>query len=201
MIAPRHSSFNRLFYKINRRESTAILTGLISVILALATKFSYYGIISVVIAFLVHEFAHRQTARRLGCSSRFVLDPLGLIITLLSSIFPIAFLAPGYMGINCWGLPMTRKGLLTVAGSGPLSNIILALFAFLPLILRGYIPFGYQTLQFLYTFAVINTWIAIFNLIPFGPLDGAKIFRADKKAWLGLTGVAVVLYIVLLFLF
>jgi Zn-dependent protease len=200
MIGLRLSPLYRLFYEINRRESTAILTGLLAVILALATKFSYYGIISVIIAFLVHEFAHRQTARREGCSSRFVLDPFGLMITILSAIFPIAFLAPGYMGINCWGLPMTRKGLLRIAGSGPLSNIVLAVFAFLPLMLHSYITLGYHALSFLYTFAVVNTWITIFNLIPFGPLDGAKIFRADRNAWVGMTGIAVVLYIALLFI-
>jgi Zn-dependent protease len=32
--------------------------------------------------------------------------------------------------------------------------------------------------------AQINTWLAIFNLIPFGPLDGAKIFQWNKGAWL-----------------
>jgi Zn-dependent protease len=32
--------------------------------------------------------------------------------------------------------------------------------------------------------ARINTWLALFNLIPFGPLDGAKIMSWDKKVWL-----------------
>jgi len=32
--------------------------------------------------------------------------------------------------------------------------------------------------------AYINTWLALFNLIPFGPLDGAKIFRWNKGLWL-----------------
>jgi len=32
--------------------------------------------------------------------------------------------------------------------------------------------------------AQINTWLAVFNLIPFGPLDGAKIIGWSKGAWL-----------------
>jgi Zn-dependent protease len=32
--------------------------------------------------------------------------------------------------------------------------------------------------------AQVNTWLAIFNLIPLGPLDGAKILGWNKGAWL-----------------
>ncbi|MFO7773178.1 MAG: DUF951 family protein [Dehalococcoidia bacterium] len=39
--------------------------------------------------------------------------------------------------------------------------------------------------SFLFTLgAYVNTWLALFNLIPFGPLDGAKIFRWNKGIWL-----------------
>ncbi len=30
---------------------------------------------------------------------------------------------------------------------------------------------------------MINMWIAFFNLIPFGPLDGAKIIRWNPLVW------------------
>jgi Zn-dependent protease len=41
--------------------------------------------------------------------------------------------------------------------------------------------------------ALVNTWLAIFNLIPLGPLDGAKIFNWDKSVWVAALVVAVVL--------
>ncbi len=181
----------RIFYELNRKEPNAIALALIAVIIALTPKFSYYGIASVIIGFLFHEIAHRQTARRLGCASRFVLDPMGFIITLVSSVLPIAFLAPGYVGINCWGLPLTREGILKIAGAGPLTNIIMAGIA------TGLLQIGIWH-PFLYIFAVINSWLAIFNLFPFGPLDGAKIFRANSKIWAVMIAVAGLIYFVLL---
>jgi Zn-dependent protease len=43
--------------------------------------------------------------------------------------------------------------------------------------------------------AWINTWLAIFNLIPLGPLDGAKIIRWDRGIWSSAIGAAIVLLV------
>jgi Zn-dependent protease len=40
--------------------------------------------------------------------------------------------------------------------------------------------------SYLYAGASFNAWIALFNLLPFGVLDGEKIFNWNKIAW-GLT--------------
>jgi Zn-dependent protease len=36
---------------------------------------------------------------------------------------------------------------------------------------------------FIVLLAAFNAWIALFNLIPLGILDGFKIFSWDKKIW------------------
>ena len=63
---------------------------------------------------------------------------------------------------------------------GPLINIVVA-FVFLSLLLL------FETSQLLNTIAVsgakINFFLAFFNMIPFGPLDGTKVFSWNKAVW------------------
>lgn len=179
-----------LFKELNRTEARALAAALLGVSLALSPKFGLYGIASVLIGFIVHEMAHRQTARSVGCSSRFMLDPLGYSLTLVSTLFPIAFLAPGYVGIGCWGVVIGPRESLLISASGPATNIAMALVAY------GLLQAGFVH-PFLYVFAVINSWLALFNLIPLGPLDGAKILRASPGVWLAMAGVSAALYIFL----
>jgi Zn-dependent protease len=39
--------------------------------------------------------------------------------------------------------------------------------------------------------AFINAWLAVFNLLPFGGLDGQKLLRLDSRLWGGLLALAV----------
>ncbi len=71
-------------------------------------------------------------------------------------------------------------------------NIFLAIVFIL---LNGLYPYLVFSLG-----ARINTWLALFNLIPFGPFDGAKIISWDKKVWLVALIIAIGLFIYLEFL-
>ncbi len=82
-----------------------------------------------------------------------------------------------------------------VAAAGPLVNIILAIV--LGILLRmvdGFVlPYPLPNLLALgYSF---NSWFALFNLFPFGVLDGAKIFAWDKRVWGVMIAVAVLLFL------
>ncbi|MEM0021791.1 MAG: hypothetical protein QW039_05210 [Fervidicoccaceae archaeon] len=167
--------FAGIIYRLNEKEGYSLAVGAAAVVLALVGKFSYLGIISVLIGFFMHEMAHRFFARRAMCSSRFVLDPLGLAITLISSILPLAFLAPGYVGIYCYGNVLRRGDMLKISSGGIATNLALSIIG---AILYPISP------AFFSTFSVINAWFALFNLIPFGPFDGAKIFKISKLIWI-----------------
>ncbi|MFC1970731.1 hypothetical protein ACFLV0_02175 [Chloroflexota bacterium] len=73
-----------------------------------------------------------------------------------------------------YDLRQRRIGLISLAG--PTTNIALAL-------IFQVLDFTNPTLLFTLG-AQINTWLALFNLIPFGSLEGAKIFKWNKVAWI-----------------
>jgi Zn-dependent protease len=98
--------------------------------------------------------------------------PTGLILALICSLFGFVFAAPGAVMIHprtdIWGgttLTREKTGLISIAG--PAMNLCLAIVFLL-------LNMAYPMLVFSFV-ARINAWLAIFNLIPFGPLDGAKI--------------------------
>jgi Zn-dependent protease len=49
---------------------------------------------------------------------------------------------------------------------------------------------------YLYAGASFNAWIAMFNLLPFGVLDGQKIFDWNKIVWGCTMAVTMTLFIV-----
>jgi len=144
---------------------------------------NFYGgvLAGAILGFLVHEYSHREIARRQGCIAGFVLTQFGLALTLFSGLLrsigvPFVILAPGYVAIYCRGFAREDY----VAAAGPISNIVVALVAMIAARFAGYSGLA----LFLYGLSVINAWLAFFNLLPFSPLDGSKIVQRNPLAWL-----------------
>ena len=139
------------------------------------------SLVAVSLGFILHELGHRLIARRFGYFAEYSMSPKGLMVALGFSLFGFIFAAPGavmiYPKAAAWGtgsLDRQKVGLISVAG--PTTNIGLAvLFLVLDII--------QPTLLFTLG-AQINIWLASFNLITFGPLDGAKILKWSKGIWL-----------------
>jgi Zn-dependent protease len=103
----------------------------------------------------------------------------------LALIAHVVFAAPGAVYISGGG-SKRESGLISLAG--PLTNIGIALVA-LPFFILDIGGIGWiASWVFL-----INSFLALFNMLPFGPLDGKKVFRWNYLAF-GLTiGVAALL--------
>jgi len=71
-------------------------------------------------------------------------------------------------------IDLKRNGRISIAGPG--TNFVLAV---LFMIGNLFLP----NMVFAYGF-FINAWLGLFNLIPFGFFDGAKIFRWSKAVWI-----------------
>lgn len=137
--------------------------------------------LSVGVGFIAHELAHKLLASRYGCWAEFDISPMGLALALFTALatrgsFILA--APGAVHIEPKpGILLTERSLGLIALVGPLANIVVALiFQSLPqesLFLRIVSAQGFQ----------INVWLALFNLIPAGPLDGAKVLSWNKPVW------------------
>ena len=138
----------------------------------------------------VHEAAHAWAADRLGDPTakwrgRLTLnpmahfDPMGAVAML---IFGIGWAKP--VPINPMNFDDRKKGMALSAAAGPISNLLLATVSLVIakiLLYVGYISgFGFvlSTLYTIFsTICSINISLAIFNMLPFPPFDGSRIFN------------------------
>jgi Zn-dependent protease len=151
-------------------------------------------------ALVAHEFAHGWVAHSLGDDTayslgRLTLNPIPHIDPFLTVILPV-LLWIGSNGAFTFGgakpVPINprkfrnyRRGDILTSGAGVVTNAVLAVACTLLFILVGWIHqltggLGTSTAhaaQRMLTFGVmINSVLAVFNLIPIPPLDGSRLF-------------------------
>lgn len=121
---------------------------------------------------VIHELAHSYVAQKYGVTiDRIVLLPIGGVSAMEE-------------------IPKDPNQELKIAIAGPLTNIIIAFFCFIALILIGgteslsisslfitYTPTADLTL-FLSNFLGVNLVLGVFNLLPAFPMDGGRVLRA-----------------------
>jgi Zn-dependent protease len=142
--------------------------------------------------FVLHELGHRFLARRFDCRAEYAMSLGGLALAMASSLFGYIFALPGAVrissGTDSLGNPTltaARRGQISIAG--PLINLGLALVF---LLLNRAFPASLFSLG-----AYTNAWLAAFNLIPFGPLDGMAVFRWSKMVWLASMSAALLVFL------
>ena len=136
------------------------------------------ALVGVSLGFVLHEMGHRFLARRFGCHAEYVMWPAGLIIALVGSLIGIVFAAPGAVVIHPQrdalgetALTKERLGLISIAG--PVMNISLALIFLVLYLAKPYLLFSLG--------AQVNSWLAVFNLIPLGPFDSQTLCSSHNS--------------------
>jgi Zn-dependent protease len=136
----------------------------------------WFAVLIAAPAVVLHELAHKFVAMGFGFSASFELFPLGLGLGLLLRLInsPFLIIAPGYVTMP----PEVFSNDLAyrlIAFAGPFLNLILWLAAFIIIKVKGK-DMSRGTLSFWLLTRNINMILFIFNMIPFGPFDGAKVF-------------------------
>jgi len=126
--------------------------------------------------FLLHELAHKVVAIRFGQDAAFRADYGMLLLAILGGLIGFLFAAPGAV-VHRGRISARERGLIALAG--PLTNLVLAgLFLGALLALD---PAGQSLLAAVGSRGfLINLLLAGFNMIPFGPLDGATVLAWNK---------------------
>ena len=132
--------------------------------------------ITVGTAFLLHEIGHKLVAQHYGCFAEFRSNDKMLIVGLLLSFLGFIFFAPGAVLIS--GIVGKRRnGIISAAGPG--TNFLFAvLFIVMMFIVSGEFWFNLALFGYL-----VNTYLGLFNMIPFLIFDGKKILQWNKAVY------------------
>ena len=149
-------------------------------------------------AFVLHELGHKIVAKNYGCWAEFRADPGGLKFGVgLAAILGIVFMAPGAVMVA--GI-VTRRQNGHIALAGPVVNLLLFIIG-IPLggiilgltgadvagaasyIGEGTINIKPMIYDLVFFWITANLILGAFNMLPFGPLDGAKIKDWNEGVW------------------
>lgn len=142
--------------------------------------------LSVGVGFILHELGHKIVAQRYGCFAEFRSFDAMLVLALVMSFFGFIFAAPGAVMIS-GKVSKSKNGRISAAG--PIVNIMLAavffamIFAPLPKLFKDVSYYGF----------IINSWLGLFNMIPFWLFDGYKVLKWNKLAYSLIVAAAVAL--------
>jgi Zn-dependent protease len=158
-----------------------------------------------VVAVILHEISHGVVALWFGDrtakeAGRLTLNPIPHIDPFGSIVLPALGAIVG-LPVIAWAKPVPvnpsrlhhpRRDMLYVSLAGPATNFLLMIVSALaaraayhsvnPVSFIDQLPIG---IQILFSFALVNLFLGLFNLLPIPPLDGSSLIeRVLPEAWL-----------------
>ncbi len=173
------------------------ITGMLDTLIETQSLPDYFIIFLLVFgfSFFTHELMHKFTAQRYGARAYFRISKEGLFITLLSIIIGFPMLAIG--AVFWWGEAASSIGVRgRVSAAGPISNLILIGVSYIIIGISFVILPSNIELAGILLFTgmwgvTLNVFIGLFNLLPLGVFDGAKVLDWDARIWIALIGIFV----------
>ncbi len=147
------------------------------------------SLLTVGVGFLLHELAHKVVAVHFGQYARFQADYKMLAFAIVGGLAGFVFAAPGAV-FHRGRLTDRQHGLIALAG--PVTNIGLAVL-FVPVIFVAPL-LGSRGVT-------INLFLAAFNMLPIGALDGATVKGWSMAVYVAVFVPSVVLTLLVVFVF
>lgn len=142
--------------------------------------------------FILHELGHKFVSMKYGYWAEFKLWPQGLLFALITSFFGFVFAAPGAVYTYANYMTDEINGKISIAG--PVVNIALAIIFILAAAAIYPSAFYSETNALIFTICAVgysvNSFLAAFNLLPIGNLDGSKVLRWNAGIWVVTIAVA-----------
>ncbi|RAP47354.1 MAG: site-2 protease family protein [Methanosphaera sp. rholeuAM6] len=139
--------------------------------------------VAVGIGFVLHELGHKVVAQRFGFFSEFRKWNYGLILGFISALAGFMIFAPGAVYFSSYGRMVTNEENGKIALAGPVVNIVLALlFLSITLFIRPFLSTSNAGMMYIVLLTLVlafnvNSFLAVFNLLPVPPLDGSKVIQ------------------------
>jgi Zn-dependent protease len=139
---------------------------------------------------ILHELAHRVVARYFGATAHFVANDAMLVLSVLIAFSGFLFAAPGAVWHSGW---LTKRQSGLIAAAGPATNMVLALLFLGALAIVQNVTRSPVIIYGLFLGFSINGVLGLFNMLPFGPIDGAKILNWSAPVFGAMVAVAVLI--------